>query len=318
MKKIKYLLLMLCVVLMLSGCAQEKPDEERVVNTPLLYEVTKEGSQNKLYLFGSIHVGDDSMYPLPNYVMDAYHESEKVAAEFDLVEYENNINISEQLILLSKFMLKDGLKIKDVIGEELYNQGVDILKNIDLYSPLYDSYNPMMWYTLLENAGTLESGLDSELGIDKHILNLAKEDNKDILELESAEFQLEMLLGFDLDIQTYMLKSSIVEYQESIDNIKELYELYKEGDYGKLIEFLTETDSEPNQYDIEFNNKLITERNIKMFEKLEESFVNGDNVFCTVGLAHIIADGGIASLFGKNGYNVREVNTDTMLYFAVE
>lgn len=317
MKKLKYFMLLILVMLTITGCSQEKK-VEAIKSTPLLFEVSKEGEDNKLYLFGSIHVADDSMYPLPDYVMDAYKESEKVAVEFDLIEYEENINISEQMVLLSKFMLNDGLKIKDIIGEDLYNSGVEILKNAGLFSPLYDNYNPMMWYTLIENASSLESDLDSEEGIDNYFLNLSKEDSKSILELESADFQYDMLLGFNLDMQTYMLKERILGYDESIENVKQLYDLYKEGNMQKLSEFLMKSDREPNEYDIEFNNKFILDRNVKMFEKLEESFNNGDNVFCTVGLLHIIGEDGLASLFGKKGYSIREVNSNALLYFSID
>ena len=56
-------------------------DEEGV--HPLLYKVTDDDG-NTIWLFGSIHVGRDEFYPLPDYVMDAFEGSESLAVEFVL------------------------------------------------------------------------------------------------------------------------------------------------------------------------------------------------------------------------------------------
>ena len=41
-------------------------------STPLLYKATSENG-GEVCLFGSIHVGNDDMYPLPDYVNNAYN-----------------------------------------------------------------------------------------------------------------------------------------------------------------------------------------------------------------------------------------------------
>jgi len=50
MKKLKYLILLLCFSFILIGCTKNQ-DIETTSNTPLLLEVTKTGTNNKLYLF---------------------------------------------------------------------------------------------------------------------------------------------------------------------------------------------------------------------------------------------------------------------------
>ena len=95
MKKIFAVLLALCLLMSLSACGGtipvENPTEitttvpttEPVTTTepttapveddsisPLLYKVT-DGEGNTAWLFGSIHVGQDYFYPLPDYVTEA-------------------------------------------------------------------------------------------------------------------------------------------------------------------------------------------------------------------------------------------------------
>ena len=308
MKKLKYVILLFCFMFMISGCTKKEVEKEEVKepisnSTPLLLEVTKEGSENILYLFGSIHAGEETMYPLPNYVMNAYKKSDIVAVEFDIIEYEKDM--STQLSLASKMMNPDSKTIKDYIDEDTYDRAVEILKDAGLYSPLFDNYNPMMWQSLVENAVIIDINLNTSFVIDSYFLKQAKEDNKNILELESAELQYDILFGFDTDVQVYLLEQSIDGYELSKSSLKQLYEAYKKGDKGVLEKVLFIETEEDNPYMEEYNNQLITVRNINMTTSLEKAFENGNNVFCTIGLAHIIGEGGIADLLEQKGYSIR-------------
>lgn len=68
-------------------------DDEEVVSsaTPLLYEVTKEGYDNKIYLFGSIHMADNRAYPMNDKIMEAYNNSDSLGVEFDIVAYSKDL-----------------------------------------------------------------------------------------------------------------------------------------------------------------------------------------------------------------------------------
>lgn len=310
MKKLKYFVLLLCFMLVVTGCGHEKEiekKEEVTPATPLLLEVTKKGIDNKLFLFGSIHAGDETLYPLPDYVINAYNESEKVAVEFDLIEYQKDI--SEQTKHLSKFVNPDGNSIEEYIDEEVYKKAVDILSDAGLYTSIYDVYNPMMWMSLIENAVIKDANLGATFGIDNHFLELSKKDKKEIVELESAEFQYDLLSSFDIKTQAYLLKQSVDEYDEEVKSLKELFNLYKKGDKKELESALFVEDENASKELVEYNDKLITKRNQAMTESLEKVLSDdiNDDVFCTVGLAHIIGDGGILDLLEQKGYTVKIV-----------
>ena len=166
----------------------------------------------------------------------------------------------------------------------------------------------MYWLMLVENAAIVEAELNQLYGIDNHFLTLAKdEDNKEILELESAEYQYDILSGFEVETQIQLLKQEIEEYEEAKTAMKELYELYTKGEQEELEKLLLETDKELEPYEEEYNNKLVTVRNQNMAESLEIAFKEGKNIFCTVGLAHIIGEGGIVDLLEQQGYTVKIV-----------
>lgn len=306
MKRLKYVFILFCFSLFLSGCGQMQEVEPVLNSSPLLLEVSKDGVDHKLYLFGSIHAADDSLYPLPNYVMDAYRESEVIAVEFDLIAYSQNI--SKQMEDLLRFADPEGREVQDYLDPDLYDRAVQILSDASFYSKsLFQDYSPIIWSSMLENAVVVSAGLDAEKGIDSYFLKLSKDDGKEILELESSDYQYDVLMGFDYDMQLYLLEQAIYDYEVSKHDLSRLYQLYKKGNQDDLEELLTGNGILPNQYIEEYNEKLITVRNQNMAHALEDAFWNGKNIFCTVGLAHIIGDGGVADLMEQDGFTVRLV-----------
>ena len=275
--------------------------KEKGIRRTKHYTFIKDGYNSKLYLFGSIHAADDTMYPLSDRIINAYQDSDYVAAEFDLIEYMNDM--SSQISGILPFMYSNNKSIKDDISDDLYKKVQVILEDADLYSSLYDRYKPIIWMSLVENAVINNSALDEQKGIDMYFLNKAKEDKKEIIELESANYQYGILSSFDIPMQVYLLEESVNNYDASLNQMKDLYELYKKGNKEDL-ENLLFSDEEMNEYDKIYNNALITVRNEKMTKLLEEYFAQDKNIFCTVGLAHIIGDNGIANLLKQDGYKV--------------
>lgn len=287
------------MTLFMTSCAKQEEPLKTSDAAPLLLKVTKDGDENEMYLFGSIHAADETLYPLSDTVIESFKKSDYVAVEFDLIEEMKDLE--GQIEMLSDFVYKEGKMITDDLDKENYDRAVEMLKNAGLYNSLYENYIPIMWQSLIETAAIVDSGLEERHGIDRHILSLAKDEEKEIIELESAKYQYDILKSFDKKTQINLLKSSIEEYDSSIDNLKQLYELYKRGNRSDLEKnlFKEETDDE---YQAIYNKKLITQRNEKMAERLDLEFKNGKKIFCTVGLAHIIGEGGIADILSKKGY----------------
>lgn len=284
--------------------------------TPLLYEVTKDNSSNKIYLFGSIHAADDRAYPLPKEVLSAYSKSNYLAVEFDIIDFSSSLK--EQMDALKLLLYEDGRTIQDSLSEETYELLIPYLEENDLYIPAYEYYRPALQYSLVSNAQTIKSGLDSDKGIDMYFLEEAKEDEKEILELESAFQQYGLLTNFPDELFDMLIKYSIMYDKELIKETKELYESWLDGDIKKLTEQTSEEVDEEilkefNEYSNlpemvdNYNDKLITQRNIQMANNTDKYFLEEKNVFLVVGLAHIIGEDGIVELLEEKGYTVTQI-----------
>lgn len=305
-------------VLLFNGDEKKSEKEEEnndIASTPLLYEVTKEGTDNKIYLFGSIHVSDDRAYPLPDAVLSAYSESDYLAVEFDLIAYSNDME--KQISTLQTLLCENGQTVKDLLKSDTYDMMVSYLKENNVYNSMYDYYKPALFYSLVSNVQTDKSGLDSDKGIDMYFLKKAKEDGKEILEVESADYQYNMLASFPNELFDFMIKYSIDYESILVLYTKNLYELWLTGDAESLSKFI-KSDSE-TEYDYEgyenleeimnnYNETLIDQRNVEMANKAEEYFNNGKDVFFVVGAAHIVGDDALVDLLTERGYSVKEVN----------
>lgn len=315
MKNLKKILclLLLTSVMLVSGCQKEEQviEEEQNSSTPLFYKITKDKSDTTIYLLGSIHAADETAYPLPEKVTEAFNESEYLAVEVDIVKLTEDFDA--QISLAQKMMYSDGTTIKEHIGEELYNSMVEVLKEKSSYSTLYDSYKPAFFESLFENEIINDANMNSNDGIDMHFLNLAKEGEKQILEVESADFQYDLLLGFPDELGKLNLQRYVDDYDTSVEQLTTLYEAWKKGDIVELEKMLFEEDDteyteEQKKLIEDYNNALIIDRNYNMAKVLETYFDEEKNVFCVVGLGHIIGEEGIVQLLEKKGYIVEKIS----------
>lgn len=327
-KKILYLSLIAITILLISGLAitliffnsdkdtgnENNKKKTESTATPLLYEVTKEGSENKLYLLGSIHAADDRAYPLPDKILNAYKESDYLAVEFDMVSYTYDYNA--QTTDLQKLLCQNGETLKDTISPETYDMLIKYMKENNIYNNMYEYYRPVLLYSLISNEITSKSNLNSNKGIDMYFLKQAKKDNKEILEVESSEYQYNLLSNFPDELFDLLIRFYISYESASIKSTKQLYEAWLEGNGEKLTKLLnseTELNEGLEKYENgeklikNYNEVLMYNRNNEMSKKAEQYFQEGKNVFIVVGAAHIVGDTGMTTQLANIGYKVKIV-----------
>lgn len=293
------------------GCKSNnvgKKDNSKESVTPLIYKISKKDSNVNIYLLGSIHAAQDNIYPLNDTIMKSYKNSDYLAVEVDTVSLTNNLSL--QLELSNKLLYDDGRTIKDELGDELYDKMVNFLKDKKSYASLYDNYKPAFFESLFEGIVIDDADMDSSDGVDMYFLNLAKDAKKEILEIETAESQYDLLLSNPIELDKMMIDEYINSYDEAVLEMKNLYESWKSGDIEKLEKAFAVDDSlteEEVKLVTDYNKSLLTDRNYIMTAALEKYISEGKNVFCVVGVGHLIGDEGIISLMENKGYIVEKI-----------
>jgi len=284
---------------------------------PLIWDVKAKEGDGRLYLFGSIHVGGEGLYPLPETIMEAYNSSDALAVEVDIVAASN---VLTQMALMRELMYPEGDDITKHLSQETYDLAVDFLKKNGQYSPVFDRYNIYFWGSLVDAVTYGLAEMDASSGIDHYFLTKAHEEGKEILEVESISFQLDLLTKQPDLLQDYMLRSSILYMDVAIDNLRAIFDAYRRGDEAGIMEQVY-SDLEDYEFDdlepeeaaelkrmVEnYFNQLYTERNIKMAERAESYLEEGRTVFYVVGVAHMLGDTGIVNLLREAGYTVTQI-----------
>lgn len=322
-KRVLALCLAITLLFSASACTSYKSEEksnnkissstsEKNGVSPILYKAT-DTNGNEVYLFGSIHIGQEEMYPLPEYVMKAYEASDVLAVECDIVAFEENPSDTQSLFMY--FVYTDGTTIEDHIDSKLYSQAVEILVDNDYYGIAMDYYNAYLWSDIINALLSEKSRYEMDYGVDRFFIHEAYDDQKPIDEIESVEFQYKMTANFSEGLQELLLQSAVESYQ--LDNydeqVKELLDAWCDGDEKELVS-LARTDynnilltSEQKKLLREYDNELIVKRNKTMTDYAEDALKSGDTVFICVGAAHVVGSDGMAQQLKDRGYKVEQV-----------
>ncbi len=335
MKKLLALTLALLMVLTLVACGKDTKTKKNTKNetetvtatetepvtetyaesqvTPLLYKVSdKDG--DVVWLFGSIHVGIDEMYPLPGYVYKAFDNADYLALECDVVAVENDYNAVAELYALMVYT--DGTTIKDHISEDLYEDAVEALEDAGQYNQFLDYYMPSMWSTILDQTTYDYFDFDMLKGVDRHLTERANDRGKEIVEIESNKAHYQMMADYSDPLQEMLLEESVYYYKdESVkEEINDAVTAWCAGDEEELRKLLTmesaeDAGAEEDEVALyeEYVTAMITERDLLMTDFAEEALKNSEEAFIVVGDAHVLGNGGMVDQLRDRGYTVEAV-----------
>lgn len=277
---------------------------------PALWKVTDPDSGNELYLLGTIHVLSEDKFSMPDYLMDIYENSDGIAVEYDIRQLEE---ISGAQELLLKMIYSDGSSISDHISEEAYEAGKKCLSDLGMYSSLLDVYKPGFWLNQIESMAMLSFENLSENGVDSQFLDMAAEDGKEIVSIETLDIQAQALVGYSDEYADYCLRQlpeDLENLEETAQSLGQLYDMWATGDMEGLDELSNDTEGIPEDllddaeayYDI-----ILYKRNEGMADKAAEFIENGKNYFFMVGVLHFAGDRGVTSLLEDMGYTVERL-----------
>lgn len=288
---ITIILLIILIILIIKPNNKMSNKKEEFTYTPLLYKICDDDSC--IYLLGSIHLGDERINKFSNIIIDSYKESDSLAVEVDISDITLDIN---------DFMLENGT-IEDYISSELKNKLINFSDNHPLF--VYDTLKYMKLgyvYDYISLIPYMENGYNNE-GVDSYFINLAKTDNKKIVSLETDEDQLNLLLGYSDEFYIKQIEEIIDDYEEVKDLSIDLYNAYLESDEKKLQKIIDEDIKYETEEERQYIEDIHYNRNINMANNVEEFLKNNDNVFMTVGSAHVIGNNGIIDLL-KDRYKI--------------
>lgn len=280
-----------------------------------------EGKSNTVYLLGSIHLSDNSIYPLNKSANIAFARSANLVVEADISDI--SVEESDRMLEMAFIDPESGFTIADFISEETFDLLAQVCEAMGLPPEYYLYMQPWMAINLVTllimmdgDAEQLES--QAQMGIDMHYLFWAAETGKNIMQLESVLFQLELLSSSSYELQDLMLYEtlmSVVEPSETDENeVADLFNILKQalkdGDDVLMALYLGIEEGDVDPMIAEYHKNMFYHRDVAMTEKiagyLEETEYNG-NYFIVVGAGHLVGDQSIVAQLTEKGYDVVRV-----------
>ena len=258
---------------------------------PLYWQVQK--GQLEYIIIGSVHVGDESMYPLPQPVFNNLKKSRGLIVETDI---RKNSDVVYPQVTISTQDVLSQTQQKDILGlaNLLELNGQDLL-----------TMPPWAAALTIQMRQIDYLGYSAADGVDSRLMYKAALWDIPTLSLESMQFQIDLLTG-QSQAGKEMLVSILDEFDHSEDAIRCLIASWKSGDINKLNEFAHLTKMSP-----ELEREFLTARNFDWAQKLSDPqwLPNQTGTYVVVvGTLHLIGEQSVLALLAEDGFKVKQLS----------
>lgn len=256
------------------------------------------------YLMGSIHLGKKEFYPLAKEIEAAFDKSKFLVLEADETKLDQG---KLQAMILERGLYGEGDGLSKHAPPETLKAVNALMESFGMPAGSTERMKP--WFLAITASLLAVQKLEysPEFGIDRHFAVAAKEKGKEILELESMEFQVNLLSGFSDALQMKFLESTVEETKNAKERMDMIVGAWSRGDAAKLEEELIRRPLEKHPDQAEFMKKMIDDRNAGMARKIAGYLGGKDVHFVVVGGAHLIGEKGVVKLLEKDGFKVEQV-----------
>ena len=258
-----------------------------------------EGKKATVYLLGSVHILKKENYPLAAPLNAAFDQAKVVVFESDLEALESP---ELAMKLLSKSALPAGETLRDQLSPKLYEQVAAQLKETGLPIEAVEKLKPGMVAMTIALVEMQKLGLDEKLGVDRHFHERARKAGKEIIGLETPDFQVDLLTGFSKQEGEAILKSTLKEIRTLKEQLGQMLKSWQTGDMKIVADLLNEAMEEhPELY-----KRLVVERNKRWVPKIEELARGDKDAIVIVGAGHLAGKQSVVELLEKNGLKVTQ------------
>lgn len=271
--------------------------ESRATTKSCLWEVSS--SQATVFLLGSVHILKHDTYPVSPAAKKALLQSKVVVLEVDLDEIDS---FSSQQLLREKGFLH-GEILEDTISPKALSLVIEKTEELGLSFDQIRSFKPWLLMVTLTTTKLRKLGFDPIHGVDRYFFDQAKRRNKEILSLESIEYQLDRLDGMSTKTQELVLLQTLEELDVVGEKFDEILMAWSKGEVEALEALLFESFED---FPVVFQ-RLITDRNKNWMPKIQRFLDQTGTTLVVVGAAHLLGPEGVVQLLKNQGYKVKQL-----------
>jgi uncharacterized protein YbaP (TraB family) len=260
-----------------------------------------EGTANRVYLLGSVHLLRAQDHPLPRVIDDVYDDAETLYMELDMDDLDP---VLMQSTINRLGMLDEGESLRDLMGDDLYAEAVAVAEELDLPLEMLERTEPWFAAITVEQLALARIGFNPSYGVEMHLLKKAAQDGKAILGFESVEQQLAYLDGLSLEAQRELLMQTLTESAAIREIMDDLILAWRSGD----IDFLERTLLEDVSGYPELYDTIVASRNRLWVDTIDELLGHGEDYLVVVGALHLVGEDGVPQLLQQRGVKITQMH----------
>lgn len=254
----------------------------------------------ELTLLGSMHVLRPSDHPLPASVDALIERADLIVMELDLDDVDA---AAQQRAILTTAMLPRGTVLADVVDADVYRLVEQSTRELGIDLKLLESFEPWFLAITLLDQGLRRLGFQGEQGVEQYVLGRSQRLGKEILGLETLEFQIGIFDSLPPAQQQAMLEQTLAELNEAATVLGDMVAAWRDGELETLAEeLLDEFDDFPGLYDT-----LVTKRNNAWVPTLERMLAGGRRHLVVVGALHLVGPDSVVDLLRARGLRVERL-----------
>ena len=264
------------------------------IAAPPVWVVT--GKNSTVYLFGSVHLLQEGGFRIEGELEKAYRDAERVCLEVDIAALKPETTLA---VTLERAVDPEGRGLYDLLGssagrvrEAAAAAGIDLTQ--------FEPFEP--WFVGI-NVSVLalqQHGYDAAHGVEQIIQSAAQRDGKPSCGLETLDEQLAILDRLPAEEQAEVLLQSLDETKGIEDEMKALFDAWRDGDEELLMKQLRNDFADYP----ELADQLIYARNERWADQVAALLKQSDDVLVVVGALHLVGDQGLPARLERRGFRV--------------
>ncbi len=264
-----------------------------------------------VYLAGSVHILKLGLYPLPPQYQQAFDASDNLVVEVNLSAF-----TPEQLQFKSMqyALLADEQRLPQVLNAETYAQLNTLTAAYGLPLAQMARFKPAFVTQQLAVLALMATGYDPSRGVEKYFTDqiASTDQHKNILQLETLDFQLDLLMNQPLATQRIMVDDTLAQMDDFEPFTADLVTAWLAGN-DAAFEDAFNAQSGDSAESQAFMRQLMDVRNVGMAEKIAGFLDTTGTYFVLVGAAHYIGDNSVIELLRRRGIQGQRISSDQNL-----
>lgn len=260
-------------------------------NHSLLWKITGNKLSAPSYLFGTMHLICEEDFIWTKVMRESLDKCEKVCFEMDMDNPGLMTEVAAGMIDNSGKKLEEYFKPDDYLFLKQY-----LHDSLNLDIAMFAHMNPMALESIIS---TREVSCPNSISYEDTIMKLAQNKKKEVLGLEEAKEQLDVMNSISPDTLVLELMEELRNGGKNDEEYRKMVVAYKEQDIAALHSMITASAGMGPDMTL-----FLDERNVKWIPRMADK-MKKSSVFFAVGAGHLWGENGVINMLRKNGFTVQ-------------